>query len=64
MLKERKILKIQENFRIVALAEPPTIGGSGKGQWITPEILSMFFFHSMRPLSFVSEIYSFFSISF
>jgi len=51
MLREKKILKIQENFRIVALAEPPVVGGSGKDQWITPEILSMFFFHSLRPLS-------------
>jgi len=51
MEEDRKIMKISENFRVIALAEPPTLGGSGKGQWLTPEILSMFLFHSMRPLS-------------
>ena len=36
---------------LVALAEPPTVGGSSKGQWLTSEILSMFLFHEMRALS-------------
>jgi hypothetical protein len=36
--------------RIVALAEPPQTG-TGKGQWLSPEILSMFLFHHMRSLS-------------
>ena len=54
MAEEKKILKIKDNFRIVALAEPPTIG-SAKGQWLTPEILSMFLFHVMRPLSRMEE---------
>jgi hypothetical protein len=37
-------------YRIVALAEPPQTG-TGKGQWLSPEILSMFLFHHMRSLS-------------
>lgn len=51
----RKIFKINDNFRVVALAEPPTLGGSAKGQWLTSEILSMFFFHEMRSLSKLEE---------
>ena len=54
--EERKIVRISENFRIIALAEPPNLSGSGKGQWLTPEILSMFLFHSMRPLSHEEEV--------
>ena len=50
-MAKRKILPIKDNFRIVALAEPPTIGGSAKGQWLTSEVLSMFLFHEMRALS-------------
>ena len=55
MAEEKKVLKIKDNFRIVALAEPPTVEGSAKGQWLTPEILSMFLFHVMRPLSRMEE---------
>ena len=49
------VLKIAPGFRIAALAEPPVIGGSSKEQWLTPEILSMFLFHTMRPLSMAEE---------
>jgi MoxR-like ATPase len=42
---------MKENFRIAALAEPPVVGGSSKEQWLTPELLSMFLYHTMRPLS-------------
>ncbi len=54
-MAERGVLKIQQGFRIAALAEPPVIGGSSKEQWLTPEILSMFLFHTMRPLSMFEE---------
>lgn len=47
----KKILKIKDNFRLVGLAEPPSLGGSAKGQWLTTEMLSMFLFHEMRSLS-------------
>ena len=49
-MADRGLFPIKDNFRIVALAEPPTVGSSS-GQWLTPEILSMFVFHTMRPLS-------------
>ena len=49
------VLKIAPGFRIAALAEPPVVGGSSKEQWLTPEILSMFLFHTMRPLSMAEE---------
>ena len=29
--------------------------GSGKGQWLIPEILSMFLYHDMRSLSRLEE---------
>ena len=54
--EDRKVVRIKDNFRIIALAEPPNISGSGKGQWLTPEVLSMFLYHSMRPLSQEEEI--------
>jgi hypothetical protein len=54
-LTESGVLKILPGFRIAALAEPPVIGGSSKEQWLTPEILSMFLFHTMRPLSMAEE---------
>lgn len=50
-LSARAILPISPHFRIAALAEPPVVGGNAKEQWLTPEILSMFLFHQMRPLS-------------
>ncbi len=49
------ILPIAPGFRIAALAEPPVVGGSAKEQWLTTEILSMFLFHVMRPLSEIEE---------
>ena len=55
MALEKNILKIHDSFRIVALAEPPTVSGSSKGQWLTTEMLSMFLFHEMRPLSQLEE---------
>ena len=48
-MEERGVLPIHPAFRMIALAEPPTVG-QAKGQWLTPEILSMFTFHEMRPL--------------
>ena len=53
-MKDRGVLPIHPAFRLVALAEPPVIG-QAKGQWMTAEILSMFMFHDMRPLSQIEE---------
>lgn len=49
-MEERGIRLIHPAFRLFALAEPPTVG-TAKGQWLSPEILSMFMFHEMRALS-------------
>ena len=54
-LEERGIKMIHPAFRIIALAEPPATG-TGKGQWLTPEMLSMFLYHDMRSLSQVEEL--------
>lgn len=32
------------------------VGGS-QGQWLTPEMLSLFMFHNMRPLSLEEELH-------
>ena len=53
-MASRGVMPIHPAFRLVALAEPPTIG-QAKGQWMSAEILSMFVFHDMRPLSQLEE---------
>ncbi|KAJ8310233.1 hypothetical protein KUTeg_012098 [Tegillarca granosa] len=53
-LGDRKIYPIHPSFRIVALAEPP-LPGSSTQQWLTPELLTMFLFHNLRPLSQAEE---------
>jgi len=54
-LEARGLRKIHPAFRLVALAEPPQTG-TGKGQWLTPEMLSMFVYHDMRSLSQTEEL--------
>ncbi|KAE8748569.1 hypothetical protein FOCC_FOCC004745 [Frankliniella occidentalis] len=49
------VQKIHPSFRIVALAEPPS-SGKGSTQWLTPELLNLFLFHEMRPLSSQEEL--------
>lgn len=44
------VYRIHPAFRIVGVAEPPQIGAA-KGQWMTPEALSLFLYQSMRPLN-------------
>ncbi|XP_071540350.1 von Willebrand factor A domain-containing protein 8 isoform X4 [Panulirus ornatus] len=46
----RSMHRIHPSFRIVALAEPPVLGDA-KGQWLTPEVLTLFLYHNMRCLS-------------
>ncbi|KAI5107140.1 von Willebrand factor A domain-containing protein 8, partial [Silurus meridionalis] len=53
-LQERHIFPIHPSFRVIALAEPP-VAGSSTQQWLNPEILTMFFFHAVRPLAKVEE---------
>lgn len=50
----RQIYKIHPAFRIIALAEPPVIGSSSQ-QWLTPELLTLFMYHHLRPLSLEEE---------
>lgn len=50
----RRIFPIHPSFRVIALAEPP-VAGSSSQQWLSPELLTMFFFHSVRPLAKVEE---------
>ena len=49
-MRTRGIHPIHPAFRIIGLAEPP-VPGSAKDQWMTPEMLTMFVFHHLRPLS-------------
>ncbi|KAM9486140.1 von Willebrand factor A domain-containing protein 8 [Clarias gariepinus] len=53
-LQERRIFPIHPSFRVIALAEPP-VAGSSSQQWLSPELLTMFFFHTVRPLAKVEE---------
>jgi len=43
MNKAKKVFAIHPNFRIVALATPPTL----KNQWLTSEVMSLFCFNSV-----------------
>lgn len=53
-LSEKGIFKIHPSFRIVALAEPPVVGSSSQ-QWLNTELLTLFLYHTMRPLSLQEE---------
>ncbi|XP_074550636.1 von Willebrand factor A domain-containing protein 8 [Halichoeres trimaculatus] len=62
-LKERSIFPIHPSFRVLALAEPPVVGaapsgGSSKGQqqWLGPELLTMFLYHTVSPLAKAEEM--------
>lgn len=52
----RGLLRIHPAFRIVALSEPPTVGSSSQ-QWLSSELLTMFLYHHMRPLSMDEELH-------
>ncbi|CAB0011014.1 unnamed protein product [Nesidiocoris tenuis] len=52
VLKKNRVLRIHPSFRIVALAEPNVPNAA---PWLTPEVLSLFIFHEMRPLSIDEE---------
>ncbi|XP_078693816.1 von Willebrand factor A domain-containing protein 8-like isoform X5 [Branchiostoma floridae x Branchiostoma belcheri] len=51
----RMIFPIHPSFRIVGLAEPPVVGSSTQ-QWLSAELLTMFMYHHMRPLSMAEEM--------
>lgn len=54
-LTEKGILEIHPRFRIIAIGEPPTLQ-SAVGNWMSPEVLSLFLFHEMRTLSKQEEM--------
>uniref|UniRef100_A0A3B5MK56 von Willebrand factor A domain containing 8 n=1 Tax=Xiphophorus couchianus TaxID=32473 RepID=A0A3B5MK56_9TELE len=62
-LQERSIFPIHPSFRVLALAEPPVVGASssstsssrGQQQWLGPELLTMFLYHSVSPLAKAEE---------
>eukprot|EP00058_Branchiostoma_floridae_P007969 XP_002593457.1 hypothetical protein BRAFLDRAFT_277037 [Branchiostoma floridae] len=54
-MAKRMIFPIHPSFRIVGLAEPPVVGSSTQ-QWLSAELLTMFLYHHMRPLSMAEEM--------
>ncbi|TKS67888.1 von Willebrand factor A domain-containing protein 8 [Collichthys lucidus] len=58
----RSILPIHPSFRVLALAEPPVVGASAsssnsRGQhWLSPELLTMFLYHTVTPLAKAEEM--------
>ncbi|XP_028291916.1 von Willebrand factor A domain-containing protein 8 isoform X2 [Gouania willdenowi] len=63
-LQEKSIFPIHPSFRVLALAEPPVVGSGGSSsgvagksqQWLGPELLTMFLYHSVAPLGKAEEI--------
>ncbi|XP_051781637.1 von Willebrand factor A domain-containing protein 8 [Erpetoichthys calabaricus] len=53
-MQKRSVFPVHPSFRIIALAEPPVIGSSTQ-QWLSPEMLTMFLFHSIKPLTMKEE---------
>ena len=51
----RGVLRIHPSFRMIALAEPPKAGSTSQ-QWLNPELLTLFFYHHMAPLSIQYEM--------
>uniref|UniRef100_A0A4W4EPU4 von Willebrand factor A domain-containing protein 8 n=1 Tax=Electrophorus electricus TaxID=8005 RepID=A0A4W4EPU4_ELEEL len=49
-LQDRCVFPVHPAFRIVALAEPPVVGSSSQ-QWLGPEVLTMFLFHTVGTLA-------------
>ncbi|KAM6448202.1 von Willebrand factor A domain-containing protein 8 isoform 2-T2 [Liasis olivaceus] len=54
-LQQRTIFPIHPSFRLIALAEPPPVGSTTQ-QWLGPELLTLFLFHYVKPLSKSEEI--------
>uniref|UniRef100_F6QXZ7 von Willebrand factor A domain-containing protein 8 n=1 Tax=Ciona intestinalis TaxID=7719 RepID=F6QXZ7_CIOIN len=53
-LNEKSVYRIHPSFRMVGVAEPPTQGSSQ--QWLNPELLTLFLYHHMEPLSINNEM--------
>ena len=46
----RKVFCIHPSFRIIGLAEPPVINSS-QNQWLGSELLTLFLYHHVEPLT-------------
>ncbi|XP_034741708.1 von Willebrand factor A domain-containing protein 8 [Etheostoma cragini] len=59
-LQERSIFPIHASFRVLALAEPPVVGASTNSsrgqQWLGPELLTMFLYHTVSPMARAEEV--------
>lgn len=55
-LQESGVLRVHPSFRIIALAESPVLSTSSR-QWLNSELLSLFLFHEMRPLTKSEELH-------
>uniref|UniRef100_A0A8C7Y264 von Willebrand factor A domain-containing protein 8 n=1 Tax=Oryzias sinensis TaxID=183150 RepID=A0A8C7Y264_9TELE len=61
-LQKRSIFPIHPSFRVLALAEPPVVGGSTSSdssrgqQWLGSELLTLFLYHSVTPLAKAEEM--------
>ncbi|XP_077946619.1 von Willebrand factor A domain-containing protein 8 isoform X1 [Gasterosteus aculeatus] len=59
-LKERSVFPIHPSFRVLALAEPPVVGAGagsrGQQQWLGPELLTMFLYHTVSPMAVAEEM--------
>lgn len=59
----RLIFPIHPSFRVLALAEPPIVGPTSSSssnnrgqQWLGPEMLTMFLYHTVAPLAKAEEM--------
>ncbi|XP_028405498.1 LOW QUALITY PROTEIN: von Willebrand factor A domain-containing protein 8-like [Dendronephthya gigantea] len=53
-LTEKNVYRIHPSFRIIALAEPPSINSS-QNQWLNSELLHLFLYHHLEPLNKTEE---------
>jgi hypothetical protein len=49
MINCSNIFPIHPSFRLIGLAEPPNLQDSSQ-HWLTPELLTLFVYHDLRPL--------------
>ncbi|XP_077987566.1 von Willebrand factor A domain-containing protein 8-like [Glandiceps talaboti] len=54
-MRKRQVFPIHPSFRILALAEPP-VAGSSSHQWLNSELLTLFHYHHVKPLSYIEEM--------
>lgn len=60
MCIRRSVFPIHPSFRVLALAEPPVVGAGagsrGQQQWLGPELLTMFLYHTVSPMAVAEEM--------